>query len=233
MNTVRPRCFGTSQFVRARHRPQSAHHAPVVQIFDPLSTHSSPSRTAVVCAPATSDPPRRLRQELHPDLVAAEDGREVLALLLLGAEVEEHGGARLQRGHLEARRDTRSRQISSLNACWCAAVRPWPPYSSGKQMPANPPSNSVRCRSRWCCDLRELLLVGVPAPRHEHAGARSLGRGMLSGSHARSRRAELLDRLDVRVRHGRPPSPPTIAVSRWRWSETVPKSSESTTTRRR
>ena len=57
MNTVRPRCLGTSQFVRARIRPQSAHHAPVVQIFDPLSTHSSPSRTAVVWAPATSDPP--------------------------------------------------------------------------------------------------------------------------------------------------------------------------------
>ena len=57
MNTVRPRCFGTSQFVRARHNAQSDHHAPVVQIFEPFSTHSSPSRTAVVSAPATSDPP--------------------------------------------------------------------------------------------------------------------------------------------------------------------------------
>ena len=57
MKTVRPRCFGTSQFVRARQRPQSDHHAPVVQILDPLSTHSSPSRTALVRAPATSEPP--------------------------------------------------------------------------------------------------------------------------------------------------------------------------------
>ena len=57
MNTVRPRCFGTSQFERAKQSPQSAHHAPVVHIFEPLSTHSSPSRMAVVWAPATSDPP--------------------------------------------------------------------------------------------------------------------------------------------------------------------------------
>ena len=29
MNTVSPRCFGTSGLVRARHRAQSDHHAPV------------------------------------------------------------------------------------------------------------------------------------------------------------------------------------------------------------
>ena len=57
MKTVRPRCLGTSQLVRARQRPQSAYQAPVVQIFEPFSTHSSSSRTAVVSAPATSDPP--------------------------------------------------------------------------------------------------------------------------------------------------------------------------------
>src|SRR5262249_47914335 len=52
-----PRCLGTSQFVRAKQRAQSFHHAPLVQIFEPFSTHSSPSRTAVVSAPATSEPP--------------------------------------------------------------------------------------------------------------------------------------------------------------------------------
>ncbi len=57
MKTERPRCLGTSQFVRARHSPQSDHQAPVVHTFEPFSTHSSPSRTAVVSAPATSDPP--------------------------------------------------------------------------------------------------------------------------------------------------------------------------------
>ena len=57
MNTDRPRCFGTSQFVRARHRPQSENHAPVVHTFEPFRIHSSPSRTAVINAPATSEPP--------------------------------------------------------------------------------------------------------------------------------------------------------------------------------
>jgi hypothetical protein len=57
MNTVRPRCFGVSQLVRARQSAQSDHQAPVVQIFEPLSTHSSPSRTALVSAAATSEPP--------------------------------------------------------------------------------------------------------------------------------------------------------------------------------
>ena len=57
MNTVRPRCFGTSQLVRARHSPQSDHQAPDVHTFDPFNTHWSPSRTAVVRAPATSEPP--------------------------------------------------------------------------------------------------------------------------------------------------------------------------------
>ena len=61
MNTVSPRCLGTSQFVRVRHRAQSDHQAPVVQIFDPLSLHSSPSLMAVVWAPATSEPPDGLR----------------------------------------------------------------------------------------------------------------------------------------------------------------------------
>ena len=55
--TVRPRCLGTSQLVRARQSPQSDHQAPVVHTFDPFNTHSSPSRTAVVSAAATSDPP--------------------------------------------------------------------------------------------------------------------------------------------------------------------------------
>ena len=57
MNTVRPRCLGTSQLVRASTRPQSDHQAPVVHTLEPFSIHCSPSRTAVVSAPATSEPP--------------------------------------------------------------------------------------------------------------------------------------------------------------------------------
>ena len=56
-NIDRPRCLGTSQFVLARHIPTSAVAAPVLQILDPLSTQLSPSRSALVTAPAKSDPP--------------------------------------------------------------------------------------------------------------------------------------------------------------------------------
>ena len=92
MNTVRPRCLGTSQLVRARHRPQSDHHAPVVQIFEPLSTHSSPSRTAVVRAPATSDPPLGSDSSCIQISSPRRMAGTWLALLLLRPEVEKHGG---------------------------------------------------------------------------------------------------------------------------------------------
>ena len=104
MNTDRPRCFGTSQFVRARHSPQSDHQAPVVQTFEPLRIHSSPSRTAVVERAGDVGAAARLGQELHPELLALEDRREVAQLLLLGAELEEHRRARRERRRLEPER---------------------------------------------------------------------------------------------------------------------------------
>ena len=51
-----PRCFGTSQFVRATRMPKSAWWADVFQTFCPLTIQRSPSRTAVVVSPARSDP---------------------------------------------------------------------------------------------------------------------------------------------------------------------------------
>ena len=51
-----PRCFGTSQFVRATSIPYSASLPLDVHTFCPLTTHSSPSRSARVCSPARSEP---------------------------------------------------------------------------------------------------------------------------------------------------------------------------------
>ena len=51
-----PRCFGASGSVRASMNIQSAYCAPEVQIFCPLITKSSPSRTARVCSDARSEP---------------------------------------------------------------------------------------------------------------------------------------------------------------------------------
>ena len=56
MNMVMPWCFGTSTFVRAMAAPKSEIWAPVVHTFCPLSTHSSPSRSARICRLATSEP---------------------------------------------------------------------------------------------------------------------------------------------------------------------------------
>ena len=51
-----PLCFGASGSVRAIMNIQWAYCAPDVQIFCPLITKSSPSRTARVCSDARSEP---------------------------------------------------------------------------------------------------------------------------------------------------------------------------------
>ncbi len=56
MNIVRPLCFGCSGSVRASSSPKRDRCADDVQIFWPLTTHSSPSRTARVARLATSEP---------------------------------------------------------------------------------------------------------------------------------------------------------------------------------
>ena len=56
MKAVRPLCFGASGSVRASSKPKRDLCAIDVQIFEPLTTHSSPSRSARVASPATSEP---------------------------------------------------------------------------------------------------------------------------------------------------------------------------------
>ena len=53
---VMPWCLGASGSVRARRMPQREYWAPDVQTFWPLTVHSSPSRTALVCRLARSEP---------------------------------------------------------------------------------------------------------------------------------------------------------------------------------
>ena len=56
MNMLMPLCLGFVGSVLARIAPKSLNWAPDVQTFCPLMTHSSPSRTALVCRLATSEP---------------------------------------------------------------------------------------------------------------------------------------------------------------------------------
>lgn len=55
-NMVMPACLDRSGSVRASSAPKSANWALVVHTFCPLSTQPSPSRTALVCRLATSEP---------------------------------------------------------------------------------------------------------------------------------------------------------------------------------
>ena len=51
-----PSCFFTLPSVRASTKIQSAYWAKVVQVFCPLMTQPSPSRSALVRSPARSEP---------------------------------------------------------------------------------------------------------------------------------------------------------------------------------
>ena len=126
MKTVSPRCFGTSQFVRARQRPQSDHQAPVVQIFDPLSTHWSPSRTAVVSAAATSDPPLGSdRNCIHSSSPRRIGGRwRCFCSSVPNSRITAAHGTNVGTW---IRHGKSCPTISSLNTLWCAGVSPWPP----------------------------------------------------------------------------------------------------------
>jgi len=56
IKAVMPFAAGTLRSVSAKTIQVSAKPELVVKILEPLMTHSSPSLTAVVCAPCTSEP---------------------------------------------------------------------------------------------------------------------------------------------------------------------------------
>ena len=60
-NAVMPRCFGTSTSVRAISSPHSENWAPELHTFWPLTTHSSPSRTARQASGEVGAPARARR----------------------------------------------------------------------------------------------------------------------------------------------------------------------------
>ena len=161
MNTDSPRCFGTSQFVRARHRPQSENHAPVVHTFEPLRIHSSPSRTAVISAAGDVGAATRLGQQLHPQLLALEDRREVAELLFLGAELEEHRGARRERRRLDAERIGEARQLL-LQRHLVRRREPLAAVLTREADTGEPGVEELPLQLAGCLDLGQFLLVGVP-----------------------------------------------------------------------
>ena len=126
MKTDRPRCLGTSQLVRARHSPQSDHHAPVVHTLEPFNTHCSPSRIAVVSAPATSEPPlgseRNCIQSSSPFKMAGM-WRSFWSSVPNSSRTVAHGervGTCMRAGYSYPTN-------SSFKTFWCPGERPCPP----------------------------------------------------------------------------------------------------------
>ena len=70
-----PRCFSTSGSVRASRIPSEAMWAKLVHTFWPVTTHSSPSRTALVDRPARSDPAPGSEKSWHQISSPASRGR--------------------------------------------------------------------------------------------------------------------------------------------------------------
>ena len=100
MNTVRPRCLGDVPVGPGQAQspvgPPGARGPHLGAVQHPLVAvaHGRGEGAGDVGAAA------RLGEELHPELLALQDGGEVAQLLLLGAELEDDGGARRERRHL-------------------------------------------------------------------------------------------------------------------------------------
>jgi hypothetical protein len=70
-----PLCFGTSGSVRAIRIPNCALWPPLVQILEPLTTYSSPSRSARVPRLARSEPASGSENIWHQNSSPVKIGR--------------------------------------------------------------------------------------------------------------------------------------------------------------
>ena len=84
-----PACLGTSMSVRANSMPQSAESAEEFHTFWPVTTHSSPSRTARVPMLARSDPEPGSLKSWHQAASPVAIGPHQLDLLGLGGVLEQ------------------------------------------------------------------------------------------------------------------------------------------------
>src|SRR3954467_4243113 len=144
---VSPRCLGASGFVRA----SSMHHfdwcANVVHTFWPVTTYSSPSRTALVFSDARSEPDSGSLKPWHhissADRIGARK-RSFCSSVPWPITV----GPPIVSPSTLAICGARARAISSKKIACSIIVAPAPPKSVGQVRPAQPRSLSLRCQSR-------------------------------------------------------------------------------------
>ena len=141
-----PRCLGWSGSVRVNRMPQSLYWAPEVHTFWPFTTHSSPSRTAVVRSPPRSEPATGSENSWHhtsSPLSMAGRKRSFWASVPWAMMV---GPAMPMPTANTPVAATRLASSSLKMPSWMPP-RPRPPYSTGQVIEPQPPSYLVRCHA--------------------------------------------------------------------------------------
>ncbi len=113
-------------------------------------------------------------------VLTGEQRWEVTRFLLVAPVVDERRAEDAEVRHVRCRGISYGND-SSVNACWCSMVRPRPPYSFGKQMPANPAVEQDALQ-------RAVAHPGRVVFGRSGGGASGARSGMCSASHARARR---------------------------------------------
>ena len=131
--------FGKSALVRTRQNIQSACWAQVVQIFWPLTTKLSPSRTALVLSEAKSEPEPGSEVALAPEYVAIVHAGQKALFLLLRAKFVQDGRTPWTRQREYAAGSRHSRILLQKYAA-STMVQFVPPHSSGQSGAPQPRS---------------------------------------------------------------------------------------------
>ncbi len=139
-----PWCFGASQSVRASSIPRSAWWALVFHTFCPLTTHSSPSSTAVVVSPARSEPAEGSLNSWHHTSSPVRSGRRKRSRARSGPCSRIVGPARPAGTVATAPHRWISRRTTSS----AHAGRPRPCHLSGQDGTAHPASTSCSRHAR-------------------------------------------------------------------------------------
>ena len=142
-----PWCRLESGSVRASRMAQSAVAAPLVHTFCPVTTHSSPSRTARVRRLARSDPASGSENSWHhrwsPWRMAGRNRR-----CCSGVPNAISVGPTIRAATWNGPAGTAKRVSSSRTMRASLDDRPRPPSSAGQVGTLQPPSASVRCQAR-------------------------------------------------------------------------------------
>ncbi|CAB4918758.1 unannotated protein [freshwater metagenome] len=174
-NIVSPPCLGRSGSVRVSRMPKSETCASVVQTFWPLTTQSSPSRTAVVRSAARSEPLAGSLNSWH-QTSSARSSRARYFSCCSGVPCAMTVGPHMPIPMWLIRLGTRARASSwPTIACW-ASEPACPPCSAAQATPTSPASASTRWVRRSACSCSRGSAASSPASRCTSSAACSASR---------------------------------------------------------